>query len=212
MGFNEIGLLEEKFGGAECRMSQLQSFQALLSDCALMDLEFNGLPFTWSNNQRGDANIRERLDRAVASVDWRALFPCAQVFHELLVGSDHCPVVLNCCVPLKRVPRLFKFETMWLTSSDCVEVIRSKWAVTQAGSPMFQLVKKLQCCEDGLRRWSKEHFGNNSLNITLIKSKLLSLQSQPWTEANMQAQDQLNSDLQTALSREEMFLHQRSRI
>ncbi|KAL7181874.1 hypothetical protein ACSBR1_040730 [Camellia fascicularis] len=150
--FNEIGLLEEKMGGAECRMSQLQSFLELLSDCALMDLEFNGLPFTWSNNQHGCANIRERLDRAVTTVEWRALFPCAQVFHELLVGSDHCPVVLNCCVPLKRVPRLFKFETMWSTNPDCVE-----------------------CCRDGLKRWSKAHFENNSLNIVLIKSKLLSL-------------------------------------
>lgn len=48
---NEISCLEEKLGGAECCMSQLQAFMELLSDCALMDLEFKGPPFTWSNNQ-----------------------------------------------------------------------------------------------------------------------------------------------------------------
>ncbi|XP_028073980.1 uncharacterized protein LOC114276380 [Camellia sinensis] len=41
---------------------------------------------------------------------------------------------------------------MWSTSPDCVEVISSKWAVIQGGSPMFQLVKKLQCCRDGLKK------------------------------------------------------------
>lgn len=34
--FNEIRLIEEKEGGAECRMSQLQYFLELLSDCALI--------------------------------------------------------------------------------------------------------------------------------------------------------------------------------
>ncbi|KAL7248595.1 hypothetical protein ACSBR2_003350 [Camellia fascicularis] len=49
--FNEIRARGEKQGGMECRMSQLQFFVKLLSDCALMDLEFNGAPYTWSNNQ-----------------------------------------------------------------------------------------------------------------------------------------------------------------
>ncbi|XP_028101030.1 uncharacterized protein LOC114300341 [Camellia sinensis] len=75
--FNEIRASGEKQGGVECCMSQLQFFVELLSDYALMDLEFNGALYTWSNNQLGEDNIRERLDRAVATVDWRALYSCA---------------------------------------------------------------------------------------------------------------------------------------
>lgn len=57
--FNEIGARTEKEGGAVCRMTQIHAFLELLSGCALMDLEFNGPPFTWSNNQRGSLNPGE---------------------------------------------------------------------------------------------------------------------------------------------------------
>ncbi|KAL7257416.1 hypothetical protein ACSBR1_003670 [Camellia fascicularis] len=75
--------LVQKGRGAACRMSQIHSFFELFSDCALMDLEFNGSPFTCSNNQRGTFNIRELFDRAVVTMNWRTLYLCAQVFHEI---------------------------------------------------------------------------------------------------------------------------------
>ncbi|KAL7242728.1 hypothetical protein ACSBR1_015170 [Camellia fascicularis] len=185
--FNEIGLIGEKQGGTECRMSQLQFFLELLSDCALMDLEFKGFPFTWSNNQNGATNIRERLDQAMATVDWRALFPCAQV------------------------PRLFKFKTMWATSPMCGEVIKSKCDSHHLGSPMFQLIKKQNSCRDGLKTWSREHFSNNNIRIVTLKSELALLQAQPFSAENFLLQNQLKSDLECTLNREEMFIRQRSR-
>ncbi|XP_058186378.1 uncharacterized protein LOC131303505 [Rhododendron vialii] len=67
--FNEVGSILEKQGGGVCRRSRIEEFQQLLSDCELMDLEFKGSLYTWTNNQGGGANIRERLDRAVANID-----------------------------------------------------------------------------------------------------------------------------------------------
>ncbi|KAG5523942.1 hypothetical protein RHGRI_030817 [Rhododendron griersonianum] len=112
---------------------------------------FKGQAYTWSNNQGGVNNIRERLDRAVASVEWRNLFPLAQVFHELQLGSDHCPLIIHCCLPLKRVPYNFKFETMWNTSAECGEVIQEAWGIDQRGSDMFKLAQKLRKCRDMLK-------------------------------------------------------------
>ncbi|KAL7246657.1 hypothetical protein ACSBR2_001707 [Camellia fascicularis] len=177
-----------------------------------MDLEFKGAPFTWSNNQRGGDHVRERLDRAVATVEWRTLFPKAQVFHELLFGSDHCPVVLNCYVPLKKIPRYFKFESMWSTSPSCVDVIRATWGIRPVGSPIFQLVKKLQSCRDGLRAWSKEHFGHTQIQISKLKSELASLQAKPSSADNLTHQSAVQRELEIMLAWEEMFLHQRSRV
>ncbi|XP_028095770.1 uncharacterized protein LOC114293006 [Camellia sinensis] len=202
--FNEIGAYSEKAGGAVCRMTQIHAFLELLSDCALMDLEFNGPPFTRSNNQRGSLNIWERLDRAVATADWRTLYPYAQVFHDIQVGSDHCPLILNCILALKRVPWLFKFETMWSTSPECEEIIRKNWVDQFVGSPMFRLAKKLRACREGLKVWSKEHFGNNKIQIALIKSQLANLQAQPCFDENFQLQDQLKSALELVLSMEEI--------
>ncbi|XP_028124116.1 uncharacterized protein LOC114321174 [Camellia sinensis] len=98
--FNEIGAFWEKTGGAGPIARRVLGFQQLLQECALMDLEFKGHGFTWTNNQSGRHNVQERIDRAVATVDWRKLFPHAKLLHELLIGSDHCPLILNTCSKL----------------------------------------------------------------------------------------------------------------
>ncbi|KAF7151487.1 hypothetical protein RHSIM_Rhsim02G0110700 [Rhododendron simsii] len=85
-GFQRSGIYYGETREEVCRRSRIEEFQQLLSDCELMDLEFKGPLYTWTNNQGGGANIRERLDGAVANVDWRILYPYAQVFHDLLLG------------------------------------------------------------------------------------------------------------------------------
>lgn len=91
-------------------------------------------------------------------------------------------------------------------------MIKLKWGDNHRGSPMFQWVKKLQACQDGLRVWSKEHFGNNIIQITHLKSELVALQIQPVSEHNLSLRSQIKSDLELLLAREEMFLHQRWRV
>lgn len=78
-------------------------FQHLLSDCEFIDLEFKGAPYTWTNNQSGSFHIRERLDKAVATVGYCLLFPYAQFHHEALVAWNHYPLVLHCMVLPKKV-------------------------------------------------------------------------------------------------------------
>jgi len=41
-----------------------------LEDCNLSDLGFSGPKYTWCNGKYGDDFSRERLDRAVANVEW----------------------------------------------------------------------------------------------------------------------------------------------
>ncbi|CAL5364828.1 unnamed protein product [Camellia sinensis] len=163
----------------------------MLYDYALMDLEFKGNAFTWSNNQVDQDNVQERLDRAFATAEWRELFPCAQVFHESRIGSDHCPILINCCVPLKPIPHQFKFETMWSTSPSCGDVILQAWNQCPLGSPMFQLVQRLKSCRRSLLTWCKEEFGNNKVKINLLKSKLDALHYQPPSEDTVRAQNSI---------------------
>ena len=46
----------------------MAAFRDVLADCGLTDLGFVGLPFTYDNGRDGNANVKVRLDRAVA--DW----------------------------------------------------------------------------------------------------------------------------------------------
>lgn len=110
--FNEISSTWEKKGGLGCSSSCIEGFQKTISDCALIDLEFKGNSFTWTITRKAEANIRERLDRAMANVEWRRKFPKAQVFHDVIFGSDHCPLIIDLCVPLKKIPRYLNLNNV----------------------------------------------------------------------------------------------------
>jgi hypothetical protein len=76
----------------------MEEFRDTLSSCDLYDIGFHGLPFTWDNGRSGNANVRVRLDRAVADLLGRDDFDDAQVSHLVSSRSDHCPIL----VELKR--------------------------------------------------------------------------------------------------------------
>lgn len=44
---SEMACVWEKQGGNLASLSRIESFNSLISDCALMDLESKGLPYTW---------------------------------------------------------------------------------------------------------------------------------------------------------------------
>ncbi|KAG5528201.1 hypothetical protein RHGRI_028965 [Rhododendron griersonianum] len=165
---NECGSQAEKQGGNLCSRSRMEHFHSLVTDCEFMDLEFKGPSYTWSNNQEGESNIRIRLDRALATVDWRNLFPLAQVIHETRVGSDHCPLLVMFKVHLKRVPFQFKFESKWSTHPECGQVVSRAWDETQSGSALYGLVQKMKRCKRELLKWSKLVFGKDKLKLKLL--------------------------------------------
>jgi hypothetical protein len=54
----------------------MKAFRRALEDTQLSDLGFVDEPFTWRKNRHvTDGYIRVRLDRAVANVEWRCMFP-----------------------------------------------------------------------------------------------------------------------------------------
>lgn len=60
-----------------------------------IDIGFSGTIFTWCNKRGGTDNIRERIDKVLASPDWRILFPQAGVVHLHPIGLDHIPIKLT---------------------------------------------------------------------------------------------------------------------
>uniref|UniRef100_A0A2N9IC90 Reverse transcriptase domain-containing protein n=1 Tax=Fagus sylvatica TaxID=28930 RepID=A0A2N9IC90_FAGSY len=91
--FNCIKEQSEKAGGKPFASSSNSELGGFLFDCNLIDLGFCGNSFTWSNKRKGRANIKERLDRAMANVGWRSLFPRASVRHLPATSLDHNPIL-----------------------------------------------------------------------------------------------------------------------
>lgn len=76
-----------------------------METCGIVDLGFMGCKFTWSNKRSGLANIRERIDRAIADVLWRIEHPNAKVQHYDYAPSDHVPIILNLSGVSARAPK-----------------------------------------------------------------------------------------------------------
>jgi hypothetical protein len=89
--FNEILNLTEKWGASTRGIGQMEKFQRMLEDCHLCDLGFKGLKYTWNNRRHDGEFTKERLDRAVASTEWRMMFDAVVV--EVLANRslDHHP-------------------------------------------------------------------------------------------------------------------------
>lgn len=66
--------------------------------------------------------------------------------------------------------------------------------------------------QKNLQSWSKKEFGNNKIQLDLLHHQLSILQGQLPSKENSMAQSQVTLEVKTLLLREEMFLHQRSRI
>ncbi|XP_026390894.1 uncharacterized protein LOC113286516 [Papaver somniferum] len=65
-------------------VSQLDELRNVINDCGLVDLGAHGPKWTWNNKRMGMANIKERLDRALANPQWCSRFPKAQAGRNYL--------------------------------------------------------------------------------------------------------------------------------
>ncbi|EEF49555.1 conserved hypothetical protein [Ricinus communis] len=77
--FNDILNHREKRGG----------------DSGLVDLGFQGCPFTWERGRGSGLWVQERLDRVLGNGDWVARHKDARVVHLDSVVYDHLPIILH---------------------------------------------------------------------------------------------------------------------
>jgi exonuclease III len=105
----------EQLSARERPERQMSLFREALIDCGLEDIGFVGVPFTYNNGREGVANVKVRMDRAVADSNWRDLFADATLRHLVSPRSDHCPLLLEIRKEAwpSRGPRIFRYEIMW---------------------------------------------------------------------------------------------------
>jgi hypothetical protein len=154
--FNDILSCEEKWGGNRPVASRIREFRDCLNDCNMIDMGFSGPKFTWSNCHDISSLIMERLDRVVANTEWRLIYPDASVTHLPRTHSDHCPLLLNLC-PINSCsfPRPFRFENIWLSHPDFINVVTKAWT-----SPAPNLAGTFAIFTALVSAWNKLVFGN----------------------------------------------------
>ena len=134
----------------------------MINFCALKDLGYVGLRFTWLFQQRDGFQIRERdwIEPWGVRIGW-VLFPRASLHHLSSSVSDHSPLSLHLkSRPCKRSKRrLFRFESMWLKGAYCEEIVKE------------------EMCKVKLMRWNKEEFSIVGFKVAELQARLAFLET-----------------------------------
>jgi hypothetical protein len=211
--FNEVMWSYEHFSQHRRPQRQMIDFRVVLSFCDLHDLDFQGLPWTYDNKQKGVNNVRVRLDRDVASPSWLQWFPNAKLKHLVTVISDHCPILLNLDAGNSKAPvkRIARYEIMWERDDALSGEIKLTWEACRPANDLGDVVKMLQSIMGSLRTWSFNHFDSVNKEMENIKERL-EQQSRSNVVTNQEEIDRLSKRMEELLYREEMMWLKRSRI
>ena len=127
--FNEFVCASEKEGGVVRPIWQMARFKEAIDFCCLREVGFVGPQYMWMYQKHDGSQIRERLDRALATQAWLTLFPSAKLFHKSSFVSDRSPLLLSFLhkPKKKKQKKLFRFESMWLNDAGCDQVVSDVW-------------------------------------------------------------------------------------
>ncbi|KAK8534695.1 hypothetical protein V6N12_057339 [Hibiscus sabdariffa] len=112
--FNGVVSPEEKYGGNPFDHNSAKWYYEFLDQTYLMEIPSSGGSFTWLNQRSNEEGILEKLDRVLSSLEWNFLFPKAISIIEVVVASDHSPIILLVNEVAKKAKKEFKFESGWL--------------------------------------------------------------------------------------------------
>ena len=182
----------------------------LLFDLGAVDLGYTGKKFTWCNKRWGKGSIRERLDRGIASVEWRVLFPKAVLYHLGAIKSDHSPLLLDSNPNDPSSPRPFRFEAAWLRDPSCTEIVRKSWKKSFTGCPGVKLCRKQNATKSVLKKWNRNVFGFCQTRITELIEKIVEIQGQEMSVNNAKKEAKLQGELDKWLTRNDTIWEQKS--
>nr|POE75389.1 hypothetical protein CFP56_60800 [Quercus suber] len=139
--------MAEKEVGSNRTQQQMKNFVDTINCCGLKEVRFMGPLFTWLYQKEDGSQIRERLDRALDTVEWFHLFPMAKLTH-LSSALDYSPLILHLFVKprKKRMGRVFRFESMWLNDLRCEAIVEEAWDEGLYGGSSDVLNRCLESC------------------------------------------------------------------
>lgn len=179
----------------------------------ITDLSFSGHRFTW-----WDGNILspicKKLDRCLVNDIWlqNLNYSHAQFGEKGL--SDHCPVFVSLGISRIKIQKPFQLFQHLIQAPNFLEVVSSAWNDDIHGDPWFVLTSKLKKVKLAMKMLNVNS-GNLQNLVETTRSVLLSFQAampDVPSASQFEAEKILIANLQKALSEEEIFLKQKSRV
>ncbi|KAK9740677.1 hypothetical protein RND81_03G053300 [Saponaria officinalis] len=144
--FNIVRTMDDKIGRHPLVKWEMLDFNSCLNWCSLDELYFQGGPFTWTNNQDGDARGWSRLDWAFFNPLWLRAFLDSIMRILPSRTSDHSPLLVLLGVQA-AFKKSFKFLNCWIANARFLELVASAWDSVVFGTPIYRLFSKLKKAE-----------------------------------------------------------------
>ncbi|KAK6131702.1 hypothetical protein DH2020_034499 [Rehmannia glutinosa] len=209
--FNEV-LQQHEFSGTRPRPPwQISLFRDAIEHCDLSDMGFFGPRYTWNRLSIHPFTQRGRLDRSLCNPPFRAIFPRQKVTVIPSFTSDHCLLSVH-INPQNSLPsyrpkkRPIRFESYWIRSQDCKQVVHDSWLSTPPA-----LNEKLQHCLSGLTQWSRKKFGDLNEKIQKCKTSISNLEKKTITPQIHQELSALHGQLNVLMGLNDLKWKQRAK-
>ena len=160
--FNELTSLSKREGGSTRPRQHMQNFLDTINFCGFKEVDYIGPKFTWIYQKADGSQIRERLDKALATPEWLAL---------RMVKKSH----------KRRQKKMFRFEAMWLKDQRCEGVVQAAWEEGLSLGADYTLGKCMEICRTRLKGWNKIDFGHVGRKISDLQKRLEWIELQPTT-------------------------------
>jgi hypothetical protein len=132
----------------ERSLAQIEGFREAVDVCGLSDLGYEGRRWTYEKKVSGGSYCRVRLDRALASAEWRSRFPLATVENMAAASSDHGPILLRWepkedVRAAKRSTGNFRYELMRESHTEFSPMMVQTWQDGGEARSLHELQQKL---------------------------------------------------------------------
>jgi hypothetical protein len=213
--FNETLDGSEQIGGNDRHEWCMEGFWEALEYCGLRDLGYSGLPYTWDNRHEGSANIKVRLDQALANAAWLDLYDIAVIMHVQMTQSDRCDVLIKFQHAIRvdqwgSGSQPFQYENMWRRHESYFSTVCAAWDV--GGSNLGDIMDKLGNVQRNLSSWEQTEFGSVRKELHKLNTRLDDERKKNLFVGPAQEEQQIMNRLAEILAREEIMEKHRARV
>uniref|UniRef100_A0A803PAA5 Reverse transcriptase n=1 Tax=Cannabis sativa TaxID=3483 RepID=A0A803PAA5_CANSA len=207
---NCIGNQEEKIGGSKVTLADTRWLRNFTNNTGCVDLRFIGSKFTWQNQRYNSGLIRERLDRALCSVNWLTEYASSGVLNLPISISDHAPIILDTHLFAARGYVPFRFFEAWSWESSCRVEVSKAWRFS-SNNASASLLRNISSTRKALQAWKRSLHKDNGNDIKSLERRLEWIQMQPISTALKEEESKIQADLLVSWSKLESMWRQKSR-
>ena len=210
---NVILSQDEKRGGSLVRDPIRETVDDIILEWDLMDAKPSSGKYTWNNKRIRPRHIASRLDGFL--VEDTFLLLGLNLSSKILPfgGSDHKPILLEMVPDMNLGPIPFRFNPLWASHLEFLQMITDTWSPLVTGSPFFVWEEKLRRLKKVLKNWAKSIPSPNSKKAHAthaLEIHQASMKDRTMVISDIQIETKLQMDLHVACREESKWCRQKS--